>query len=346
MAETVNQQIADRLTERQLLAGRVENSLRREAWDQLRILEDEILSALKATDPTEFVLLSRRRREVETLMADEIDPLITARYARLAQLMDDAMGRLAVNEAGAVERIVNGVTEEQTIGETPGDAALKRRVASGLFPTPTRPTDLSTTGSDWWQRQGESLSQRIGDQLNVSVSLEESLTEMTQRVRGTSDNAFRDGLMAKARDDAARLLTTQLTNALGEARAAVAERNAEGLVVMHVSIRDNHTSTICIARDGKRYTADDAHTPLGHSIPYLSGVPYHPNCRSSIVPVLEDGGAVAQESMTAWLRRRGPAVQDELLGPTRARLFREGKLSLTQLLSATGKPLTLEELGA
>ena len=56
---------------------------------------------------------------------------------------------------------------------------------------------------------------------------------------------------------------------------------------------------------------------------------------------------MAQESLSTWLRRRGPAFQDEVLGPTRARLYREGKLSPRQLIdSTTGKPLTLEELGA
>ena len=52
--------------------------------------------------------------------------------------------------------------------------------------------------------------------------------------------------------------------------------------------------------------------------------------------------------MTQWLRRRGPAFQDAVLGPTRARMFREGTLSSPRQLidSATGKPLTLEELGA
>ena len=75
MAET-NQAIADRLTERQLQVGRVETQLRREVWDQLRILEAEILSALKLADPAQYALLARRRREVETLMREEIDPLI------------------------------------------------------------------------------------------------------------------------------------------------------------------------------------------------------------------------------------------------------------------------------
>jgi hypothetical protein len=51
--------------------------------------------------------------------------------------------------------------------------------------------------------------------------------------------------------------------------------------------------------------------------------------------------------MTQWLRRQNTAYQDEVLGPTRARMFREGKLTPGQLIdAASGKPLTLEELGA
>jgi hypothetical protein len=63
--------------------------------------------------------------------------------------------------------------------------------------------------------------------------------------------------------------------------------------------------------------------------------------------VLAAGGGVAQESFATWLRRRGETLQDEVLGPVRARLFREGKLTLTELLdAASGRALTLEELGA
>lgn len=348
MADSMNQQIADRLTERQLLAGRVENSLRRDVWDQLRILEDEILSALKSSDPTEFALLSRRRREVEALMAEELDPLIAARYTRLARLMDEAMGRLAVNEAHATEQIVNSVADEQVIEETPADATLKRRVAGALFPTPARPTDLSATGSTWWVRQGESLSQRIGDSLLVGVSLEESLTQLTQRVRGTSDNGFRDGLMAKARDDAARLLTTQTTNAIGEARVAVAERNAQQVVLQHQAlIEEKNVCMICFARHGKRFRAEPPHEPIGHELPFLNGTPYHPLCRCSIITVVASGGAITDETLAAWLRRQGTAYQNDVLGPTRAAMFRAGKLSPKDLLaSSTGRPLTLEELGA
>jgi hypothetical protein len=275
MAETVNQQISDRLLRRQLRVGRIETGLRRDVAAQLAVLEQDVLAALKATDPTQFVLLTRRRREVEALMAEELEPLIQTRYAHLADLLTAALMWLAIEEAGAVVEIVNDVTGDGTV-EEPSARQLRTGVTQTLFPSASSPTDLSTTGADWWARQGASLSQRLGDQLRVSVSLGESLTAMTQRVRGTSANGFQDGLMGKARQDASRLLTTQMAHTIGEARVAVAATNAPRLVLQHQSLRDSKTSLICIARDGKRFTADAPHTPIGHTLPYLQGIPYHP----------------------------------------------------------------------
>ena len=277
MAETVNQAIADRLTERQLQVGRVETEQRRAGWAVLALLETEVLAALKLADPTQFALLARRRREVETLMREEIDPLIQVRYAQLAALLDEAMMRLATHEAGVVQQVVNDATDEETITAVPSERRLRTGVVHGLFPSATTPTDLSTTGRDWWARQGASLQLRIHDQLMVSVSLEESLTQATTRIRGTAENAFTDGLMARARDDAARLVRTQTTHALGEARVAVAERNAAQLMLVHSSILDSKTGYICIARHGLKYSAEVPHEPIGHSMPYLTGVPYHPS---------------------------------------------------------------------
>jgi len=63
--------------------------------------------------------------------------------------------------------------------------------------------------------------------------------------------------------------------------------------------------------------------------------------------VVPGGGRVPNDSVSSWLSRRDTAFQDALLGPTRARMFRSGALTPKHLIeAATGKPLTLEELGA
>ena len=91
------------------------------------------------------------------------------------------MLRLARNEAEAVQQIVNVETDEETIAALPSERQLRAGVVFGLFPSATTPTDLSATGRDWWARQSASLQLRIHDQLMVSVSLEETLTQLPRR---------------------------------------------------------------------------------------------------------------------------------------------------------------------
>jgi hypothetical protein len=277
VADTINQQIADALVAQQLRVARVEAQQRRDVWALLALLEADLLAALKANDPTQWALLARRRRAVEVLMAEELDPLVTARYAQIAAQLDAVMLRMATHEATQVQDIVNEATGEATIVEVPSTRQLRAGVVDGLFPSTTKPTDQATTASAWWMRQGAGLVQRLGDSLIVGVALEESLTHLTQRVRGTSMLGFQDGLMAKARQDAARLLTTQMTNTIGEARVAVAARNAGPMqAVEHTAVLDSKTSLVCLARNGLRYTVPE-HDPINHDTPYLQGIPYHPN---------------------------------------------------------------------
>jgi SPP1 gp7 family putative phage head morphogenesis protein len=346
MAEPVNAQIADAMTARLLQVGRTETRQRQEMWAVLVLLEADMLSALREADPAQFSFLVARRRAVQFLLRDEIDPLVTTRYAQIAREVDAFLVALADQEATATRRIVNTATEARTIEEVPSEAAVRRAVRQTRIPSVATPTELSAPGDEWWSRAAAGLVTRVGDSLMVGVSLEEPLPALVARVQGTAANGFADGIMAKAKEDAARLLRTQTTNAVSEARVKVADVNAGAALIEHSSVLDNRTSQICLGRHGLRYTVPD-HEPVGHSVPYLGGPPYHPACRSSMIVVVADGGRVPQETVTSWLSRRDTAYQDAVLGPTRARMWRAGTLTPKQLIeAATGKPLTLEELGA
>jgi SPP1 gp7 family putative phage head morphogenesis protein len=347
MAESLNTRLHDAFTRRQLRVARVEIGLRREVWRQLALIETELLAVLKVADPFEQRLLRRRQRLIAALLAEEYTPLVTARYARIDEEMQAALLMLAMDEIGATRRIINAVTEEEEMEETPSEAEVQTRLSTTLIPTATRPTDLSATGSTWWERQRDGLLQLLEDQLMVAAALDETLTQATARLRGTSEQGFQDGVMARARSDAARLAQTQVTSAVTQARELLGMANAGvQFVLIHSSIIDSSTSYICLGRHGLMYTL--GHEPISHSIPYLGGTPYHPNCRSTIIIGLRQGGALTQETLTTWLRRQGAAFQDELLGPTRARMLREGTLSTPRQLldSVSGRPLTLEELRA
>lgn len=131
-------------------------------------------------------------------------------------------------------------------------------------------------------------------------------------------------------------------------------------------IADGFVVHNCRIRDKLLYTPVD-HKPIGHKVLWLQGPGrLHWRCRSGRTPVLKshkelgidvpeiviegktrasmDGQVAAETTYADWLKKQSAARQDEVLGPTRGRLMREGKLSLDDMYSARGKPLTLDEL--
>lgn len=56
------------------------------------------------------------------------------------------------------------------------------------------------------------------------------------------------------------------------------------------------------------------------------------------------GQVPAETSYNDWMARQSTSFQDEVLGRTRARLFRTGKIRLDQFLDRSGNELSLEEL--
>lgn len=277
MSETLNTAIADALTEQQLVDMRHADVERRHILAALALLLADLLAALRMSEPTAPRLLVWRLHRVEQLVEESLAPLIASRYALIAAHASDALVRIAQAEATAMQRIVNDLAGEPLLTVSATTTALNAIVTTTLFPSVTTATGASATMPDWWTRQADGLTQRLGDQLKVSVSLEETLAQAVARVQGTAEAASQDGIMQRARDDAAVLLRTSTTHTIAETRVAVAEANSEALSsIQHVSILDNRTSAICQARDGLQFTAD-THEPLGHNIPYLQGIPYHAN---------------------------------------------------------------------
>ncbi len=86
----------------------------------------------------------------------------------------------------------------------------------------------------------------------------------------------------------------------------------------------------------------------------------HWGCRSIRVPLVQQGVALAlpggrrtaegvrpvsaRLTYGGWLKKQPEAVQDEVLGVERAKLFRSGKVSIQRFTDDTGKVYTLEEL--
>jgi SPP1 gp7 family putative phage head morphogenesis protein len=70
------------------------------------------------------------------------------------------------------------------------------------------------------------------------------------------------------------------------------------------------------------------------------------NCRSTVIPVTKGNRKRLQERETYqdWLKRQSKAVQDDILGPSRGKLYREGGYSVSRFVDESGQKYTLDDL--
>lgn len=203
------------------------------------------------------------------------------------------------------------------------------------------------------------------DEIRTSLENGESIQRATTRiVGGTIDGVAVPGVMKTARHRAEAIVRTAINEIVTQTRLGTLQEMDDVVkAVQQISTLDNRTSDICIAYSGKVWDAETL-KPIGHELPWNGGPPRHFNCRSSIVPVLKsfeelgidatevplatrasmDGEVPGDITFDQWLRSKGKAFQDEILGPRRAELWRTGKITLTQLVDMRGNPLDLDQL--
>lgn len=219
-----------------------------------------------------------------------------------------------------------------------------------------------------WATSGEQGRMKaVRDAIRLGYLEGRTTDEIIRTIRGTRAKQFKDGLLDRSRRSVETMVRTALSHTAAVARDEVYRGNgdiikAEGWV----STLDGKTSPFCRVRDGLRYTVG-THKPIGHSVPWLQGPGrLHFQCRSTSAPVTRsfrelgidideispgsrasmDGQVPADLTYSQWLAKQSAARQDDILGPARGRLLRQGGVSPDQLYSPRGDFLTLEQLRA
>lgn len=171
------------------------------------------------------------------------------------------------------------------------------------------------------------------------------------------------------------LVRTSVQTVANDARVKTWTQNSNVVrAIQQVSTLDDRTTLICTAYSGKVWRLPDF-TPVGHDLAWNGGPPRHYNCRSVTIPIVvpfsdlgldvdePDAGRRAAKvedpndpssligtdvpadiTFDDFLNQRSETFQNNLLGPTRADLFRRGKINTTDLVNANGEPLTIKEL--
>jgi len=222
------------------------------------------------------------------------------------------------------------------------------------------------TISTWTRRQSKDLQDAVMDQVRLSLEAGESTQEATTRITGGRIRGVDvPGVMKTSRRKAETLVRTSIAEVVNAAALQSFQDMDVVKAVQQISTLDNKTSDVCIAYSGLSWDSDTLE-PIGHTLQFNGGPPRHFNCRSRLVPVLKsfeelgidatevplatrssmDGEVPGDITFDGFLRSKTKSFQDDLLGPARARLWRSGKITLTQLVDFRGNPLTLDQLEA
>lgn len=336
-------ELRDAILRHALQLQRLSAGDQREADAILRELERELKLLLQSE------ALSKADKAAIRALISEAESVINPAYVRLAGVVDTQ--GLAI------------VVAEKTV-ETLG--ALK-----AVMPTAERLASLTRNVliegsplSKWWKAQALSLATRFAAQVRMGVLAGETNERIVRRIVG---GRAETGLMGIARRHARTLVHSSVMSAANEARLAVFKRNVDIFSgVRWLATLDSNTCLRCGAMDGTKWDLDGK--PIGNGTISFLTPPLHANCRCVLtgIPkrsaleesfpgisadldkgrtrVSSEGPVPATTTFEDFLKRQSPEFIKETLGAKRAAMFRAGKITLRDLISGTGRELTLDEI--
>lgn len=357
---TVNQLLLDASIDHSVSLARYSNGVVR-----------RIIALLNRTDADLFGKLGQALQSLppEAFTVERLEQfLVSVRninaqaYAQVQQQMGSEIRAVVEYEAEFQQSLLKRAIPSQVLATIGVNEVAVEQVYGAVMARPFQGRLLS----EWAQSMGEQRMHRIRDTLRQGYVQQETVSQMITRLRGTRASGYSDGIVSIDRRNAEAVVRTAIGHTAQYTRQQLYNENLDLIkAVEWVSTLDNRTTTFCMLRDRKRYTADDAHKPIDHRLPWGGGPgAFHWNCRSTSTPVTKswrelgfdidefkgttraamDGTVAPDTTYAQWLGRQSAKRQDDILGPTRGALFRRGGLPLERFANDKGKWLTLEQL--
>lgn len=354
---SVNQVMADRLVAHQALLDQYSTAVVDRIYGLLDRGFDDAVGQL------------RRRLERIRARGADLGPVTTRRLGEALRGFAEGTGRsleeaytllgeelvnLGAQELEANVQIVRRAVPEQVLAHVDMVLPARETLRTLVY---RRPLEGRFLGQ-WWRELDTALQKRLEQTLRQGLLQGETVDQLVRRVRGTRARGFRDGVLQRTRREVEAIVRTSANHVLTEARHRLFAANAD-LVKgwqWHATL-DPRTCLVCMGRDGRRYDLGAERRP-----------PAHFNCRCTLVPILKswrelgidrdeltpaarasmDGAVPGTTTFPEWLRtqeeRGRTRLVDRLLGPRRAALWRQGRVSVEQFSTTSGRIRTLQQL--
>ena len=315
--------------------SRYDASVRSDVNQQLLKLEKELRAKLQ--EP----LTEWSRKRVEKLLMD-CEDIIRSYY-------DDAAFTTSEATSGAGE-----VVAKATLDSFPAALSATLPTAQMLKSIVSDVMILGNPASAYWDKQSADTVFNFKAAVRQGLAQGETNQQIIRRVLPVLD---------MSRRNASSLVQTAVQSVASDARMVTYDANQDLISCYDFfNTLDSHTCVRCMSMYGAR--VDINFKPLNGK-QYIK-TPIHFSCRCGWVAVTKtfkelgidmpepatgtrasDQGQVSRKlTFDDFLKGKSQAYQDEMLGKGRADMFRNGKITLSDLTNGNANPLTLEQLRA
>ncbi len=313
----------------------------------------ELTQALERLDANSFTV-----ERLEALLGS-VSALNAQAYAQAGQELRQELQDFVRYEASYQSQVILSVVPAQVSVA----AVSAEQVYAAALARPFQGVLLQGVLADLEAGKAKKIRQTIAQGFTEGKTTDAIVREL----RGTRAKGFADGLLEASRRDIEAVTRTALGHMAGFVQDRFTEANADLIKAVRWSATlDLRTSPICRPRDAKLYEPV-SHKPIDHGFPWLGGPGRaHWRCRSAQTYVLKslkdlgididgdlnigstraslDGQVPATLTYPEWLAKQSKASQIEVLGATRAKLYRDGKLPLEALYDTKGGYKTIMQL--
>lgn len=290
----------------------------------------------------------QRTRLAEALK--QFEAILGKSYSQVIALSTKELQTLAMIEGRYTANVVTALTANAGVAYDTAQLTAAQLKAIAQFPV------NGAKAGEWWATQGANAAFQVRRNIQLGLLRGETTPQIARRLLSTESGGAVGGVAGMVERNAMTLVRTSITAISNEAQFQSLSAQDPKVTDSYqfVATLDDRTTIQCASLDGQIFRYDDESAPRP---------PLHPNCRSTIVAVVnweelgvkppEDivalqrasmNGPTSYQTYSGWLRKQDAATQDDVLGATRGRLFRSGDVSLRDLVNSRNEPLTLDQL--
>jgi len=326
-----------------------------------RLSSSEITKLVSQFDSISGEMLSQLRDLLDELSDAERSALIAGQYTtpalrEIRTVIQSWQSTVASTllESFSVSATALAVYEATYQAKTLAEKAIETNGKTLINKAKKAPLSGGVLLDSIFARIADDTRLRVEQVIRDGLSKDQTNQQIIQRIKGKKALNYQDGLLDQSRSQIATMVRTARSHvsniALNETYTAIGVE-----YVKFIATLDSRTSKICMGYSDKVYKKDEPH-PLP---------PLHPNCRSILIPVTDVQGKTigkrpfnnkvngegeigvvdSNTTFKGWFDKQDATFQKSWLGPSRYKLFKEGKYSLDKFVDPlTGQPFTLAEL--